>query len=391
MKQFRFLVYSALLAICLVNWSSAWAQTSKEKNIEALGLTSGKFGVFQVFDCQRSPAYPTAGQLFTALNLQQPYRDAGTQYTMLDGEYIQFFYVGGSCTGGKVGINRFDASGNLIEVISTSGDIYGLEHEGFLYVSDNGVATGYGTFVSNSMGYSYGESVSYTTTIGLADCTAIENYDPNTNPLNLSPFSITGTLSAFTTNAGSASDSQTFTISASNLTADATITAPTNFEVSTDGTTYASSVTLAQTGGSLTGQPITVYVRIAATATSGAHSGDVVISSVGVDSQNIAVTGTVIISSGIHNVEVTPQDINDDILQIYFDLVCDAGGTYTINVDVSLDNGATYNVIPAEYLSGALENVTPANGLQIIWDAKANYPDGVSSDQAMIRVYSTLN
>ncbi|MDY0281608.1 MAG: hypothetical protein RBR35_13740 [Salinivirgaceae bacterium] len=392
MTQIKIIFFTMLMATFMANWSSAWAQGAKEKEGQTLGIINGKYGVYQVFDCQRSPAYPSAGQLFTALNLQRPYRDVGGQYTLLAGEYIQFFYVGGTCSGGKVGIKRYNASGTEIETISTSGKIYGLEHEGFLYVSDGGVSTGYGTFVSNSMGYSYGESVSFTTTTGLADCTGLENYNPSSNPINLSPFIITGTLNAFTTTSGTASDSQTFTVSASDLTADAIVTAPASFEVSTDGTAYTSSVTLAQSAGSLTGQPVTVYVRIAASATVGSLSGDIVISSTGVDSQNISVTGTVTeIASGILNIEINQQTSTNGTVEITYDLVCNIGGVYTMNVDVSFDNGATYEPIPSTYLSGALENVVPAAGLQIIWDAKANYPEGKSSEQTKIRVYSTLN
>ena len=81
-------------------------------------------------------------------------------------------------------------------------------------------------------------------------------------------------LSGFAANQGTASLPQTFELSGANLTADVTVTAPTNFEVSTDGgTSFAASRVLPGTGGTLT--PTTVYVRISAAAASGAVSGNV--------------------------------------------------------------------------------------------------------------------
>ncbi len=136
-------------------------------------ITAGRYGVAQVFDCQRSPAYPAAGQLFTASGLARPYKDVGGQYTLGTGEYIQFFYVGGSCNSGVVGINRYNSGGGFLETISAGGRIYGLANQGFLYVSTHG---DFGTFVSNSVGYNYGSSASFVTNIGLADCSQLSSY-----------------------------------------------------------------------------------------------------------------------------------------------------------------------------------------------------------------------
>jgi len=108
---------------------------------------------------------------------------------------------------------------------------------------------------------------------------------------DLSYFFISGTLSPFTTIAGTVSDAQTFTLSGSNLIADATVTAPIHFEVSTDGTTYSQSITVAQTDGVITDQII--YVRIAASASGGDHSGNITVASTDTPIQNIAVSGTV--------------------------------------------------------------------------------------------------
>ena len=95
------------------------------------------------------------------------------------------------------------------------------------------------------------------------------------------------TASAFTTTYGTASAPQTFSISGSNLTANLVATAPTGFEVSSDGTAYGSTATFAQSSGSASG---TLRVRLAATAVVSAsyNSQNIALSSTGAASINLA-------------------------------------------------------------------------------------------------------
>lgn len=88
------------------------------------------------------------------------------------------------------------------------------------------------------------------------------------------PPSLTANPPAFTgfnTVAGTPSSPFSYTVSASNLTGNLVV-APSNaaFEVSADNLTFGSSITLPQTGGSVSA---TVYVRLAATAPIGAVTG----------------------------------------------------------------------------------------------------------------------
>ncbi len=103
--------------------------------------------------------------------------------------------------------------------------------------------------------------------------------------------SITGTpLTAFSSTPGNPSDEQNYTVEGSNLTDDISITAPTDFEVSTtSGSGFGSSVVLTESGGSVSSTPI--YVRFNR-ATEGTSSGDITNSSAGVATQNVAVNGT---------------------------------------------------------------------------------------------------
>jgi hypothetical protein len=101
--------------------------------------------------------------------------------------------------------------------------------------------------------------------------------------------STTGTLNPFTATAGTASAAQTFSVTGANLTADITVTAPTNFEVASDGATFGSTATIAQSGGSASG---TVSVRVAASAPAGAVSGSVSLAST-TATGSVAVSGFV--------------------------------------------------------------------------------------------------
>lgn len=99
---------------------------------------------------------------------------------------------------------------------------------------------------------------------------------------------ITGaaTASAFTTTYGTASAPQTFSISGSGLTADLVATAPTGFEVSSDGSTYGGTATFTQSGGSASGS---LRIRLAATAAVAGtyNSQNIVLSSTSATSVNI--------------------------------------------------------------------------------------------------------
>lgn len=149
-------------------------------------LADGKYGAAQVFDVQRSPAFPVANQNFTVSNFQRPYRATapGEQYTMTSGQYIQFFrandYVYPSnCT---YGIRLYNSDDSLAATIADSGKVYGLGSEGFLHVSIPG---GYGTFVANSAGYALGGSLSYLPTTGEANCDQLAAFVPNTVPTDV--------------------------------------------------------------------------------------------------------------------------------------------------------------------------------------------------------------
>ena len=97
---------------------------------------------------------------------------------------------------------------------------------------------------------------------------------------------------AFSTTQGAASAAQSVTVNGQGLTADIVATAPTGFEVSSDGITYGTTANLVPASGAVTGAN-NLFVRIAASAAVGAPAGNVSLASTGSQSVSIAVSGTV--------------------------------------------------------------------------------------------------
>jgi hypothetical protein len=98
--------------------------------------------------------------------------------------------------------------------------------------------------------------------------------------------------SAFSTTYGTASSTQTFTVSGSTLSGDVTVTAPTGTEVSlSSGSGYAGSLILTATSGSVSST--TIYVRLKATAEAGSYNGQTfTVVSTGAITQNVATIAT---------------------------------------------------------------------------------------------------
>ena len=106
-------------------------------------------------------------------------------------------------------------------------------------------------------------------------------------------------LSSFLTTSGTASSSQSYALSGSNLTPsanDITVTAPTDYEVSLNNSSFSNSLTVGYTGGTLAST--TIYVRIKASASAGSPSGNVSNAGGGATTQNVAVSGTVCPTAG---------------------------------------------------------------------------------------------
>lgn len=117
-----------------------------------------------------------------------------------------------------------------------------------------------------------------------------------------------GALTAFTACEGNVSASQSFTVTASNLTANLVLTAPTGYELSTSSSgTYSTTLIIVPSSGSVSSRAI--FVRLASTAVNGV-SGNIAATSTGAVTKNVAtgnatvnhsLTASVTISSNATN------------------------------------------------------------------------------------------
>lgn len=101
-------------------------------------------------------------------------------------------------------------------------------------------------------------------------------------------------LNSFTANQGSPSPADSFLIAGTNLTANITIASLTGYEYSKDLSTWNTSLSYTQSGGTVASSK--VYVRLSASAT-GTPAGNILVQSTGAADRPVAVTGTVISSA----------------------------------------------------------------------------------------------
>lgn len=152
-----------------------------------------------------------------------------------------------------------------------------------------------------------------------------------------------GALSNFESCTGVASADQNFSVSGISLTNDIDIASLTGYEYSTDNTTYTSTLTLAQSGGSVSST--IVYIRLSSAA-AGTPSGSVTLSSAGATDQNVTVVGNV---------------LSDPLTQVTLavdDRPC--GNTATGSATISLTGGdAPYSYVWT--LNGSAFTATPSS------------------------------
>lgn len=174
---------------------------------------------------------------------------------------------------------------------------------------------------------------------------------------NAATITVTGTLNPFVTCAGTASVEQSYSVSATGLTANLIINAPSGYEISTtSGSGFGNMITLVPTGGNVS--PTTIYVRLESTAT-GTPSGNITHSSTGATTINQPVSGTV---NPIPDVVASPAS----------QTVCSGNAITTISFSGSIpgtiynwtrDNTGTVTGIAASGsgdISGTLVNTTAA-------------------------------
>ena len=112
----------------------------------------------------------------------------------------------------------------------------------------------------------------------------------------------TGALSGFTYAQGEGpSDAQSLAVIGTNLQDNLTVTPPTGFEVSSDGNSFSTTITLTPTSGDLQKM---LYIRLKANLTQGSYSGSMTLVS-GSTTQNVSLSGEVTSSSNPTTVQTT--------------------------------------------------------------------------------------
>jgi len=219
--------------------------------------TTGRSGISFSFDANRSTTAPASCKL--------QYSTDGTSYT----DYGSVFLINvidpaWSSAGPKPSNYSFDLSS--ISNINNQGNVY------FRIVATAAGTNTNGTFRVDNVSVNYSET-------------------PRPSITTNGTFS-----SALSTTYGTASaaSATTVTVTGGSLTAGIVATAPTGFEVSNDGATYSATATFAQTGGFANGS---LYLRLAANAPVGSYSGNVVLSSSGATSVNVATATSTVTNS----------------------------------------------------------------------------------------------
>ena len=158
-------------------------------------------------------------------------------------------------------------------------------------------------------------------------------------------------ITSFTTCAGSASATKTFTVAGTNLTADISIASLAGYEYSTDGISFVNSLIIPRTGNSVS--TTTIYVRLTSTVNNG-NGGDIVISSTGA-ADNLVNTGAAIVNA---LPAITSQPSNTGMNLIL-------NGTSSMYNVVATGAGLTYqwysNTIPSNSSGNLLVGATNAS------------------------------
>ena len=149
-------------------------------------------------------------------------------------------------------------------------------------------------YVGHKVDGSMGDGVSTDVEVSTFNCSTTPEIDLcKATVVSATPtITATGSLTGMTVCAGSASASQSITVSGADLTANIIVTAPTGYELSLSSTTgFGASVTLNQVSGAVAAT--TLYVRLAANAINGA-AGNIVVGSTGATDKTVATLAAIV-------------------------------------------------------------------------------------------------
>lgn len=91
-------------------------------------------------------------------------------------------------------------------------------------------------------------------------------------------------------------------------------------------------------------------------------------------------------AQGLHVGNVAFREVNEKIILTY-DLEAPPAKKYYISVALSYDFGETYTMLPLALEGDVGNGVRAGNQKTIIWDYKADYPDGLTGDGFVFAVH----
>jgi hypothetical protein len=151
-------------------------------NAFGAGLFDGKYSQNQVFDVARSGCGSVGASCYV-YNFVNPFIAPFTNWTNVSwaaGDYIQFYNTGAESN--NIGMKQYASNGTLKATVSSSGYVQALG-DGILYIGVPDVQGGTGYFISNTTGYSYGQSATFTVQTLNPTITELNSYNASNTPL----------------------------------------------------------------------------------------------------------------------------------------------------------------------------------------------------------------
>ncbi|HEY4207399.1 MAG TPA: choice-of-anchor J domain-containing protein [Puia sp.] len=176
---------------------------------------------------------------------------------------------------------------------------------------------------------------------------------------------------SFATVAGTPSAAQPVTIGGTNLTSDITAAATPGYEISGDGVTFSTFLTLPQHSGTAADTPI--LVRLAASPSGGIVNGRLTLHSLGADSQTVSLTGAITAPSArvvINQVYGGGGNSGSVFTNDFIELFNDDDTTVNLNgwsVQYASATGASWQVTP---LTGTI----PPHGYYLVEESAGSTP-----------------
>ena len=186
----------------------------------------------------------------------------------------------------------YDGSSNLLLTVDDNTGSYSVSSSTYFYTYSTGSNTAIRYYSdSSNLSATSSNSTAGTTVQYNAQMKVTKEVPSTDGYLSVSPNSLTG-FSAV--GGGSASSSQNVAIIGANLQSNVTVTPPTGYEVSSNGSTYANTLTLTPTNGELRQN---LYVRLQAALSQGTYNGTMTIAS-GTTTASVSLSGSVSQGSG---------------------------------------------------------------------------------------------